>query len=411
MSKPLVTSRRRASLFLSLMLGMSLTGINHAWADPRELTQTDVAFESLDKTVSFQTDFPGGKIDRLVERGSDEFEIVIKPEVEPINDSAWYAFRVQSTDTQEIDIRLRYEGGSHRYAPKISHDRKTWKSADQMIVARHPGGREVTLRVPVSEKALWVSGQEIVSNRDIKNWISTLAEKPYVDDNVIGESVQGQPLYQMQIGNEDARDSIFILSRQHPPEVTGTIGMMHFVEVLSADTKLAKRFREKFLTVVVPIANPDGVEHGYWRANANGVDLNRDWQHFTQPETAAIRNELVRLTERENGRPWLFLDFHSTYNELFYTAPQENDLFPRGFTKQWLAAIDKRMPSFDVLRDDAHNAHRATSKSWVARELGIHAITYEFGDETERERIREIAEASAKEMMKLLLKFKEVDAS
>lgn len=393
---------------ITVLVGLGVIGLHsNVTAEPHVMTQADAAFQSQDRSVSFKTDFPGGKIDRMIQNDANEFEIVIKPEVEPINDSAWYAFRVQSTDKQEIDIRLRYEGGSHRYAPKISHDRKTWQTAEELIVARHPGGREVTLRVPVSEKALWVSGQEIVSNREIRRWISMLSEKPFVEDGVIGRSVQGQSLYQMEIGNPDAADSIFILSRQHPPEVTGTIGMMHFVEVLTADTELAKRFREKFLTVVVPIANPDGVEHGYWRANANGVDLNRDWQRFSQPETAAIRDELVRLNEREGGRPWLFLDFHSTYNELFYTAPKENDLFPAGFTTQWLEAIGQRMPSFDVLRDDAHNAHRATSKAWVARELGIHAITYEFGDETERDRIREIADASAMEMMKLLLKMKE----
>ena len=29
-----------------------------------------------------------------------------------------------------------------------------------------------------------------------------------------------------------------------------------------------------------------------WRHNANGVDLNRDWTAFTQPETQAIKNYL-----------------------------------------------------------------------------------------------------------------------
>jgi hypothetical protein len=32
-------------------------------------------------------------------------------------------------------------------------------------------------------------------------------------------------------------------------------------------------------------ANPDGVDKGHWRLNDGGVDLNRDWGPFTQPET------------------------------------------------------------------------------------------------------------------------------
>lgn len=398
MSAPILS--RYHYVVLALCVAAGQTKIS---AEPNAPTVPGISFESLDRGVRFQTDFPGGKIDRMVENKADEFEIIIRPEAEPINDSAWYAFRVEANAEKKIKVRLRYEGGSHRYEPKISRDRVNWEPAENLIVSRHPGGQEITLRLPVSDQALWVAGQELVSNADIGNWISTLQSKPFIRNSVIGKSVRDRPIHRIAIGNPDAVNSIFILSRQHPPEVTGTIGMMFFVEALCEDTDLARRYREQFQTVVVPIANPDGVARGYWRANANGIDLNRDWQQFTQPETQAIRDEMLRLHARDNGRLWLFLDFHSTYYEMFYTAPKKNKLFPPGFTKDWLAAIDTRMPTFNVIRDDAHNAHRATSKAWVARELGIHAITYEFGDETERERIRTIAINSAQEMMKLLL--------
>ncbi len=385
---------------------ISAVVVTQAMAEPLTPISESVSFESLDRGVSFKTDFPGGKIDRLVERNMDDFEITIRPELEATNDSAWYAFRVQAKSNREINVRLRYEGGSHRYEPKISRDRVTWEAAEHLIVARHPGGREVTLRLPINDQALWVAGQELVSNQDIASWINVLRGKPFVRDSVIGKSVNDRSIYHLAIGNPDAVDSIFIMSRQHPPEVTGTIGMMHFVEALCCDTEVARRYRDQFQTAIVPIANPDGVARGFWRANANGVDLNRDWMQFTQPETRAIRNDLLRLRDRENGRLWLFLDFHSTYNEVFYTEPKETDLFPPGFTQEWLEAIGRRMPTFDVLRDDGHNAHRTTSKAWVARELGIHAITYEFGDETDRLRIKNIAVNSAEEMMRLLLKRK-----
>ena len=371
------------------------------FAEPFMAFSDSVSFESQNKEIHFAADFPGGKIDGIEENGVDEFSIVIRPEAEPINDSAWYAFRVQSKTKRHIKVRIEYEGGSHRYKPKISRDRINWEPAENLVISRDPSLRQVTLKLPVSDRPVWVAGQELVSNQDAAKWIASLREHNFVSDRTIAKSVNGRPIYQMTIGNPEATDSIFLLSRQHPPEVTGTIGMMHFVEAICQDTKCAERFRNRFKTVVVPIANPDGVARGYWRSNANGIDLNRDWQHFTQPETEALRSQLVQL--REQGRLWLFLDFHSTYNELFYTAPKENNLFPLGFTQEWLNAVDKRLPSFDVLRDDAHNAHRATSKAWVARELGIHAITYEFGDETNRERIKKIALGSAEEMMRLLL--------
>ncbi|MDA8744913.1 M14-type cytosolic carboxypeptidase [Rubripirellula amarantea] len=396
---------RRVFLAAAISAAGLVVGSTNAIADPSTLISTEVSYESKEHGIRFDTDFPGGKIDSLVEK-KDHFEITIKPELEPINDSAWYAFRVKADSEREIQVRLRYEGGSHRYAPKISRDRVNWESAENLVVSRHPTGREVTLNIPVGEKSLWVAGQEIVSEKEVGSWMKGLSTKPDVDQSVIGQSVLGNPLHRVAIGNPDAKDSIFILSRQHPPEVTGTIGMMHFVDAINTDSNLAKKFRENFLTVIVPVANPDGVERGYWRSNANGVDLNRDWLRFTQPETKAIRDEMLTLRDRENGRLWLFLDFHSTFNEVFYTPPRETELFPPGFTTQWVAAIDKRMPAFEMLRDDGHNAHRSTSKAWVARELGIHAVTYEFGDETQRDLIRDIAINSAEEMMRLLLERK-----
>lgn len=391
---------------LTLLCVACLTCRSALRADPGPISAAPITFQSQDKIVSFETDFAGGKIDRLVEYDGNDFEILIRPEGEPINDSAWYAFRVHAKDQRDINVRLRYEGGSHRYEPKISRDRINWEPADHLIVARHPGGREVTLRLPVSNQMLWVAGQELVGNKDIARWVQTLSELHFVDATEAGKSVKDRSIHRLAIGNPESDSVVYALSRQHPPEVTGTIGMMHFIETISGESELAKRYRQEFLTVAIPIANPDGVAKGYWRSNANGVDLNRDWLAFREPETRAMRDDLISLRDQQGKKLWLFLDFHSTYNEVFYTVPKQTKLFPEGFTAQWLESLNGRMGESTMLRDDGHNAHRSTSKAWVARELGIHAVTYEFGDETDREHIRKIAVNSAEEMMKILLERK-----
>jgi cytosolic carboxypeptidase protein 6 len=384
--------------------GMLATSLDEAIAEPGLPVTGQVNYQSKTNEIVFDSDFPGGKLDELVEVNPNRFDVVIRPETEPINDSAWYAFRVKASDERSIDVRLCYRGGSHRYEPKISQDRKEWKSAEHLVVARHPAGREITLRLPVGPTPTWIAGQELHGDKDLNRWMNRYESNAHVSTSIIGNSVKGLPLRALEIADGEPADAIFIVSRQHPPEVTGTIGMMSFVDAIASDSEVAKGFRKQFRTVVVPVANPDGVERGYWRTNANGIDLNRDWMRFTQPETRAIRDEMLRV--RDAGKLWLFLDFHSTYNEVFFTPPTETKLFPEGFTTQWLAAVDRRVKDFDVIHDDAHNAHRTTSKSWVSRELGIHAITYEFGDETERPKIHRIAHESADEMMKLLLQRK-----
>ena len=366
-------------------------------------TSGQMSFESSTHEVSIASDFPGGRIDELVEVNPARFDVVIRPEIEPINDSAWYAFKVAAADEREVEVTLRYDGGSHRYQPKISRDRRHWEPAEHLIVARHPAGREVTMRIPVGPKPTWVAGQELYGDREVDAWAKQLRSRDDVTGREIGRSVQDRPLRKLEIADPaaDPRRVVFILSRQHPPEVTGTIGMMDFVNRLVSDDEVAKDYRENFRTVVIPVANPDGVAKGYWRANANGVDLNRDWLRFEQPETRAIRDEILR--HRSGGTPYVFIDFHSTYEEVFYTPPRDTPLFPRGFTTRWVTSMNRSIDGFDMLRDDTHNAHRSTSKAWVARELGIQAITYEFGDETDRDQIKQIASVSATEFMRLLL--------
>ncbi len=362
-----------------------------------------LTFFSDDQSVSFTSDFPGGRMNQCVQLKPDDFAVTIQPELDPINDSAWYAFQVQSKSPRTISVRLKYDGGSHRYAPKISRDGVTWQNANHFLAETHPLGREVHLKVPVDGQPLWIAGQELLSTSEVSQWATDLTRRPCVSRQVIGKSVEGRELHRIDISEATRPDYVFIIARQHPPEVSGAIGMMHFVDAIAGDSELSRLYRQRYCTVVIPTVNPDGVAHGHWRANAAGVDLNRDWSHFTQPETRAVRDQALACRSHRDQKLCLFIDFHSTYDDVFYTLPRETKLFPVGFTHNWLSAIQNRFPDYRVNDDDTHNAHRSTSKAWVASTLGVTAITYEFGDETDRQTIRRVATGSAEEMMRLLV--------
>ena len=178
---------------------------------------------------------------------------------------------------------------------------------------------------------------------------------------------------------------------------------MAFVEKLSSDSPLAEHFRERFLTLVVPLVNPDGLDAGHWRHNMGGVDLNRDWNDFKQPETRHVRDVFLKFASLPNARPFLFLDFHSTRRDVFYTQKDEHPTFPENFTPDWLAALGKRFPDYEIQRSGSHDPRAGTSKGWFYERFKIPSITYEFGDHTDRELIRSITGGSTEEIMKLLL--------
>lgn len=120
-----------------------------------------------------------------------------------------------------------------------------------------------------------------------------------------------------------------------------------------------------------------------------------------------MREELSRFHLPDAPELYLFLDFHSTAKDVFYTQPADMVMFPPQFTSDWMAAMQARagaeFPGYSVNWKPGHNAEKPTAKAYMFTTFGIPAITFELGDETDRQFIRRYSSLAAEEMMKLLL--------
>lgn len=103
---------------------------------------------------------------------------------------------------------------------------------------------------------------------------------------IIGKSVLGKSIYSYQIGKGETR--IFLWSQMHGNESTTTKALFDFLNVLNSDSDLAKQLLSTFTFCGIPMLNPDGATL-YTRENANKVDLNRDSQNLSQPESKILR--------------------------------------------------------------------------------------------------------------------------
>ncbi|MBJ2124147.1 M14 metallopeptidase family protein [Flavobacterium sp. IB48] len=103
---------------------------------------------------------------------------------------------------------------------------------------------------------------------------------------IIGTSVLGEPIYSYQIGTGKTR--AYLWSQMHGNESTTTKALFDFINLLNDDTDFAKQMRDTFTFYCIPILNPDGARL-YTRANANEIDLNRDSQDLSQPESKVLR--------------------------------------------------------------------------------------------------------------------------
>ena len=353
--------------------------------------------------VTFDTHFPRARITDCEMTADGEFTLWTRPENKPINHSPWFAFKVSAARPRQITVHLRCAEGSIRYRPKISTDGRRWISlpAEAFQMSQRPQANQGLLTLKIGPQPLYVAAQEFVARDELEEWGRTLEQLPFITRAEIGRSIRGAPLYKLEIGEPTNNPAyVVIIGRQHPPEVTGSLALMRFIEEIVGDSDLARSFRKEIGILLVPLLNPDGVDLGHWRHNMGGVDLNRDWGTFAQPETRAVRDQILAL--KDKGRVLLHLDFHSTFNDVFYTQT-DSPQTPDHFTKPWLDGITRRFPDYQVKRSPSEPTRLTTSTSWAYKTLGIPAITYELGDNTDRAQLQQIATGAAQEMMTILL--------
>ncbi len=388
-------------LLISLWLALLSSG---SWSAPAAAASGEAAKTSLSfpaAGLTFDVGFPGSRLDECSQTAAGRFQLLIRPETTPVNNSAWYAFRVRSDRPQTIELELKYEGGTHRYAPKISRDGEAWTRLSGEAYQRAEG-KPPRLRLDVGPEPLWVAAQELLTAEDLYGWARRMATAAGASESELGRSVAGRPLLAWTLGDAGSGDLVAIIGRQHPPEVTGSLALMAFVDRLAEADDLASRFRRRFQITVIPLVNPDGVEAGHWRCNLNRVDLNRDWTKFNQPETRAVRDELQRLAAAGQCLR-LLLDFHSTGHDVFYTQRDSDVMVPPEFTRRWLEALQKQLPEYRVRREASEASQLPLAAPWAYRTFRAPATTYEVGDNTARPLIRTVARAASEAMMRVLL--------
>jgi predicted deacylase len=363
------------------------------------------------KKLYVSNEFTGSRLNDFYQENDTTFVAVIEPENSPINNSAWYAFKIWSEKDGEINLKILYKDGSHRYIPKLSYDGKNWTPIESNFYFNDTSKGIANVKLKLKPDTLWAAAQELFLSKDYERWMNELAGKSFVKKSTIGQTVNGRAISKLEISEgNDISDLVFIIGRQHPPEVTGAFALKSFVEKLTDDSQISKIFRKRFRIIVIPLVNPDGVDEGHWRHNSNGVDLNRDWFAFNQPETRIVRDELLRTVNESKGKVKFFIDFHSTQQDVFYITSKDSTVETDPVyetTKSWLNRINEMFPDYKLNVDESLNDYNApTSDSWAYNIFNAPALTYELGDETDRAVIRKICSGAAEAMMEILLKDK-----
>ena len=230
--------------------------------------------------------------------------------------------------------------------------------------------------------------------------IEPLLQKLNTNDQlkIIGKSVLGKPIYSYEIG--EGKTKIFLWSQMHGNESTTTKSLFDFLNVLHSGSELAQQLLRAFTFCSIPMLNPDGATL-YTRVNANKVDLNRDSQELTQPESKLLRAIF------ESFKPDYCFNLHdqrtifgvSTTGKpatLSFLAPSYNE--EREINESRLQAINLIASINEVLQEYLPNQIGRFDDSFnincigdMFQYLGVPTLLFEaghFADDYEREKTR-----------------------
>ncbi len=357
-----------------------------------------------DLGVYVSNDFDGARLNGLKKANDSTAMLLINPENEPINNSAYYAFKAWSNTPKPFYFRFEYpKGYKHRYIPKLKRD-KAWHVLDSTNVFRNDS--IVTVKLNLTKSPVMVAAQEINASTDVKTWYTNLikGKESYVHFSHYGKSKLGRDLPVLDIykGDKKGKDIIVLFTRQHPPEVTGYFAFQEFLKTILNDSELSDTFLNQYRVLAFPILNPDGVDLGNWRHNANGIDTNRDWSVYNQPEVKQTVKFITKTMKRNNAKLILGLDFHSTYEDVFYTNKIREGTTLPNFIETWFTALEANIEGYKV-NEAAGNSTKPVSKGWFLYGHNATGITYEIGDATPKDRIQVIGKVTAEQMMRVLL--------
>lgn len=341
--------------------------------------------------LRIDADFERGALASCRVESGERVVLEIAPETVPINDSAWYAFRLRAARPQTVEVRLQVRDGTFRYAPKTSTDRETWTVLPPERLAVDADRKGATLRLDVGRRPLLVAAQPLESIADALDALRPALRRAGFAERVIGRTHDGRPVLAFERVPAGAKGLVVLLGRQHPPETTGAEAYTAFVRRLLELHAEPMPGMDALGLLLVPVMNPDGIARGHWRGNAAGTDLNRDWAGYAEPEVRAVATHIEQLAARVP--PVALLDFHSTRRDVIYAAPQ--GAAGRDLAELFLEELDRRLGPLAPPVERSHNAGLATAKSWALERYSIGGLTYEVGDATPPARATQDAQVAA----------------
>jgi hypothetical protein len=289
-------------------------------------------------TLLIHTNFEGGSLGQIQKVSETHFRLAVKGESDQDGrnrQANWYYFRVDGASSQPLTLDIVNLPGEYNYKPNrgaitkdtppsISYDGVRWEHVK--TYEYDPAEPKLSLHIQPAKATFWIAHCAPYTNETLAKLRDEIRGHPNFHEQTVGKTAGGRKLVLWTIthGDSKAQKTVWLMFRQHSWESGSSwVGEGAIRTLVASDST---KLRAQIVWKILPLCDPDGVARGGVRFNANGFDLNRNWDvvdPIKMPEITAQRNAVKRWLDAGNHIE-LLLSLHNTETGEYLEGPPDD---------------------------------------------------------------------------------------
>ncbi len=184
-------------------------------------------------------------------------------------------------NTLRLDVEFQHEKPQYyfnHYFNSWSYDGEEWYPMQWKGYQATIRSSDVLIFPEFTENIVYVGHQVPLSYERLEKFINNWGKNPYVGKNILGKSIQGKNLYRLTLSDTSQSNKKWVhyFSNQHPGEHNAQWRMVGMINWLLSNDGAG--YLKQNIHHFIFMMSPDAPSHGWYRVNAQGVDMNRSYR-------------------------------------------------------------------------------------------------------------------------------------
>lgn len=195
-------------------------------------------------------------------------------------------FRIlRNAEGNRLQLDVCFHGGdayrfNHYPHSSWSYDGESWQAIGWQKGATDSSQGDTLLFPEFTEDTVYFGHQVPMSYEDVVAMMDRWEQHPHATVHVLGKSLQGRNVYRLTISDPAGPHPgsarwVHYFANQHPGEHHAQWRMVGMIRWLLSDA--GSDCRKRSICHFILMMSPDAPRHGWYRVNAQGVDMNRSY--------------------------------------------------------------------------------------------------------------------------------------